>query len=251
MLVDMNVLALAAGSIIWTLIQIIYPQGITHPRWNDKPLPFAHLAAAAGLAALGALAAVNVTLDLMNLEHEAINPLGWYAVAAIAAAIMLLVWDRAARLPLLGLYVSGLTAIAMQWDYWQEPQRMLCLRAGADLAAFAIVTALVGWLLPKGRWMCRWLWIPDEADRWPGEWFMQLQALVACVAGALGVWVALDFGFDGVAKGVALFGLSGRLVGITTMLMVLGRVDRHGLASQTGMAQSSGNMLRSSRVCFS
>ena len=66
---------------------------------------------------MGALAAVNVTLDLMRLEHEAIIPLGWYAVAAIAAAIMLLVWDRAARLPLLGLYVSGLTAIAMQWDY--------------------------------------------------------------------------------------------------------------------------------------
>jgi hypothetical protein len=221
-LVDMNVLALAAGSIIWALIQIIYPQGIAHPRRNDKPLPFAHLAAAAGLAALGALAAVNVTLDLMKLEHEAIVPLGWYVVAAIAAAIMLLVWDRAARLPLLGLYVSGLTAIAMQWDYWQEPRRMTCLRAGADLAAFAIITALVGWLLPKARWICRWLRIPDEADRWPGQWFMQIQAFVACVAGALGVWVALDFGFDGVAKGVALFGLSGRLVGITTMLMVLG-----------------------------
>ncbi|MGA2061922.1 MAG: hypothetical protein ABSG67_15660, partial [Thermoguttaceae bacterium] len=211
-LVYMNVLALAAGSIIWTLIQIIFPQEITHPRWNDKPLPFAHLAAAAGLAALGALAAINVTLDLMKLEHEAIVPLAWYAVAAIAAAIMLHLWDRAARLPLLRLYVSGLAAIAMQWDYWQEPRRMTCLRAGADLAAFAIVMALVGWLLPKARWICRWLRIPDEADRWPCEWFMQFQALVACVAGAMGVWVALDFGFDGVAKGVALFGLSGRLI---------------------------------------
>ncbi len=51
---------------------------------------------------------------------------------------------------------------------------------------------------------------------------MQVQAFVACIAGVLGVWVALDFGFDGLAKGVALFGLSGRLIGITTMLMVLG-----------------------------
>ncbi|MGA2798300.1 MAG: hypothetical protein ABSE63_12020, partial [Thermoguttaceae bacterium] len=222
LLVDMNVLALAAGSMIWTLIQIIYPQAIAYPRWHDKPLPFAHFAAAAGLAALGALAAVNVTLDLLKLEHEAIAPWGWYAAAAIAAAIMFLVWDRAVRLSLLGLYVSGLTAIAMQWDYWQESRRMTCLRAGADLASFVIVMALAGWLLPKARWICRWLQIPDEADRWPSEWFMQIQALAACVAGALGVWVALDFGFDGLAKGVALFGLSGRLMGITGLLMVLG-----------------------------
>jgi hypothetical protein len=225
-LVEMNVLALAASSVIWTLIQFVYPQGVIHPRWIDKPLPFAHLAAAAGLAALGTLAAVYVTLDLSQLDHDAFVPMDWYAVAAIAAAIALLVWDRTARLPLLGLYVSGLVAIAMQWNYWHEVRheapRMLCLRAGSDLAAFALVTALVGWLLPKARWLCRWLWIPDEENRWPIEWFMQVQALVAVAAGTLGVWVALDFGFDGLAKGVALFGTSGRVIGITTMLMVLG-----------------------------
>ncbi len=222
LLVDLNVLSLAAGSIIWTMIKIIYPQGVADPHWKDKPLPFAHLAAGVGLAALGALAAVNVTLDLMKFGHEAIVPLGWYAVAAIAAAIMLLLWDRAAKLPLLGLYVSGLVAIAMQWDYWQEAPGMLCLRAGSDLAGFFLVISIAGWLLSSARWICRWLWIPDEADRWPGRWFMQLQAFTACIAAALSVWTALDFGFDGLAKGVALFGMSGRLIGITGILMVLG-----------------------------
>ncbi|MGD0381948.1 MAG: hypothetical protein ABSA77_00405 [Thermoguttaceae bacterium] len=239
-LVYVNALSLAAGSIVWTLLQIIFPRHIPHFRWNNKPLTFAHLAAATGLAALGVLAVVILTLDLLQLNNVGITysvaygaivpapmsiayaPFGWWAIAATAAAIALLLWDRAARWPLLGLYVSGLVAVGMQWDYWQESSRMTCLRAGADLACFAFVTALAGWLLSKARWMCRWLWIPDYAERWPGGWFMQLQAFVACVAGALSVWLALDFGFDGLAKGIALFGLSGRLIGITNMLMVLG-----------------------------
>jgi hypothetical protein len=239
MLVYVNALSLAVGSIAWTLLQIIFPRHIPHFRWNNKPLPFSHLAAAAGLAAMGALAAIILTLDLLQLNNAGIAssaafgakvplmsianaPFGWWAIAATAAAITLLLWDRAARLPLLGLYVSGLVAVGMQWDYWQESPRMTCLRAGADLAVFAIVAALAGWLLPKARWMCRWLWIPDYAGRWPGEWFMQLQAFAACIAGALSVWLALDFGFDGLAKDIALFGLSGRLIGITNLLMVLG-----------------------------
>jgi hypothetical protein len=238
-LVYVNAFSLAAGSIVWTLLQIIVPRYIPHFRWNNKPLRFAHLAAATGLAALGALATVILTLDLLQLNNAGItystaygakaplmsiaySPFGWWAIVATAAAIALLLWDRAARLPLLGLYVSGLIAIAMQWDYWQESWRMTCLRAGTDLACFAIVAALAGWLLPKARWMCRWLWIPDYAERWPGEWFVQLQSFVACLAGALSVWLALDFGFDGLAKGIALFGLSGRLIGITNVLMVLG-----------------------------
>ena len=119
-LVDVTVLALAAGSILWTAIKMVYPQGVADLRLKDKPLPFAHLAPAVGLAASGAMAAVNVSFDLLGLEHKAIAPLGWCALVAMAAAMTLLLWDRAAKLPLLGLYVSGLVAIAMQWDYWQE-----------------------------------------------------------------------------------------------------------------------------------
>jgi hypothetical protein len=239
-LVYLNALSLAAGAIVWTLLEIIAPRHVLHFSWNNKPLRFSHLAAASGLAALGALAAVALTLDLLQLNNVgtaysvvygavapvsmsiAYAPLGWWAIAVTAAAIAMLLWDRAARLPLLGLYASALVAVAMQWDYWQESTRMTCLRAGSDLACFAIVAAIGGWLLPKARRICRWLLIPDYEGRWPGGWFLWSQAFVVCVAGALGVWLALDFGFDGLAKGAALFGLSGRLIGITDMLMVLG-----------------------------
>ena len=51
---------------------------------------------------------------------------------------------------------------------------------------------------------------------------MQLQALFITATTALNVWIVLDFGFDGLGKGIALFGLSGRLSGITSVLMILG-----------------------------
>ena len=51
---------------------------------------------------------------------------------------------------------------------------------------------------------------------------MLFQAFVFSVACALAIWTALDFGFDGLAKGVALFGLSGRLIGSMGVLMALG-----------------------------
>jgi len=221
-LIDINVLCLAGASIVWTLLQIFYPQNVPHVRLHNKPLPFAHLAVGSALAALGVLAAVNVWSDLMQLEHQTVTLFGWYALSATALAVALCLWDRAVRLPLLGLYISGLIALSMAWDYRAELPRMLCWRAGSDLAGFVLVAAIVGWLLPKVRWICRWLWIPDDADRWPGQWFVQLQALIVSVAAALNVWIALDFGFDGCGKNIALFGLDGRLTVITGNLMILG-----------------------------
>jgi hypothetical protein len=221
-LVDINVLCLTGASIVWTLLHIIYPQNVPHFRLNNKALPFAHLALGSALSILGVLAPIVVTLDLMQLNHQVVTSLGWYALAATAAAAVLCIWDRTARLPLFGLYVLGLIALSMMWDYLQESPRMLCWRSGSDLAGFVLVAAIAGWLLPKARWICRRLWIPDDADRWAGQWFMQLQVLLVAAATALNVWIVLDFGFDGLGKGIALFGLSGRLSAITSVLMVLG-----------------------------
>ena len=157
-------LALAIGSIVWTLLQFVYPKGISHVRLGDKPLPFAHLAAGLAISILGLLAVVNITWDLMQITHKPIVQLGWYALAATAAAVVLCLWDRSARLPLLGLYVLALIAMSMTWDYRGESPRMICWRMGSEPAGFVLVVAIVGWLLPKIREICRWLWIPDDED---------------------------------------------------------------------------------------
>ena len=75
-LVDVNVLCLAVGSIVWTLLQFVYPQGIAHIRQGDKPLPFAHLAAGLAISVLGVLAAVNITMDLMSISTRSNRSLG-------------------------------------------------------------------------------------------------------------------------------------------------------------------------------
>ena len=51
---------------------------------------------------------------------------------------------------------------------------------------------------------------------------MQLQGLMVSAVAILNIWIALDFGFDGYGKNIALFGLDGRLAGVTGELMVLG-----------------------------
>ena len=233
-LIYINVLCLACASIVWTVLQIVYPQNVPHVRFNNKALPFAHLAVGLALAALSVLAVVNLSANHVPIHYATalgfsvpVSALpnmqyGWYAMAATTAAMILCLWDSAARFTLFGLYNLGLIALCMAWNYLREPPRMSCWRAGSDLAGFVLVMAIAGWLLPKLRWICRWLLIPDEADRWPGRWFTHLQALLVAAVAALNVWISMDFGFDGLGRGIALFGFSGRIVGITGILMVLG-----------------------------
>ena len=50
----------------------------------------------------------------------------------------------------------------------------------------------------------------------------RLQALLVLTDATLAVWIAADVSFDGLGAGVALFGLSGRLVACPAALMLLG-----------------------------
>jgi hypothetical protein len=221
-LVDINVLCFAAASIVCTLFQIACPQSFPPLQCIKMSWSFAQLAVGLASAALGVLSVFFVTSDLMQIGHEPITPLFWYALAATAIAIALFLWDRTSPNPFFVLYVLGLIALGMEWDYWQEPPRMMCWRAGADAAEFILIAAIIGYLLPKIRWICTRLQIPDYPERWPARWFMRSQMFAASAVAALNVWIALDFGFDGLGKGIALFGMSGRLLGITNILMILG-----------------------------
>lgn len=227
MLTYINILCLAVNSMIWATLAIAYPKGVnTIKITNGVSLPFSHLALGLALMALGILAGNNTAADLLYSTRSAIEPiiwsLGWYALAATVAAVVLNLWDRSARLPLFALYVLSLIAICMSWHYRQELPRMLCWRMGSDLAGFILVMSIIGWILPKLRQVCRLVLIPDQPDRWLVKWFTVLQAVIACIAIAFDLWIALDFRFDGLGKGIALFGLDGRLAAVTGSLMILG-----------------------------
>ena len=65
---------------------------------------------------------------------------------------------------------------------------MIYWRAGSDLAGYAMVTALVGRFMPQIRRFGRYLLIPDGENRWAGNWFTPLQAiLIGIVTPALRV----------------------------------------------------------------
>ena len=142
---------------------------------------------------------------------------------ACVFAVVVSLWDGASRLPLAGLYALGLAAVGMG-EIWRgfSPGKFFVWGCTCDLAGFVLVTALLGWLLPHIKSASTMLRIPNESTRWSVKWFLPSQALLAAVAAALAAWVSMDFSFDGLGEGVALFGLSGRLAGCPAALMLLG-----------------------------
>jgi hypothetical protein len=99
------------------------------------------------------------------------------------------------------------------------PRRFFVWGTVCDLAAFVLVTALLGWALTRIGAGARKF---GDAHRWSAAWFRCLQTLLALIAAALAVLIAADRSFDGLGAGVALFGLSGRLVACPAALMLLG-----------------------------
>ena len=131
--------------------------------------------------------------------------------------------DRAARFPLTGLYILGLTALGMaEIHRGFAPAQFFLWGVVCDLAGFVLVAALLGWLVPRLRPVAVGLRIPDESGRGSAAWFQVLQALLTLAAAGLATWIAIDFSFDGMGKGVALFGLAGRWAACPAALMLVG-----------------------------
>ena len=232
-LVQVNVLCLSAASAVWTALALLLPRSEPRFEQNGRPLAFSHLAAGLGLTAMLGLAARSLLCNMQAIPHETTTNLAWIALAAITLAILLTLWDRTARWTLCGLYLAGVTALVMLWDHEHPFRRELCWRAAADLAALILAAAIVGWLLGKGKRLWQALRIPDRAEcqphaereeynRWPTAWFQILQAVAAAIVASLCVWVAIDLTFDHIGDSYALFGLAGRMAGVSGTLMLLG-----------------------------
>jgi hypothetical protein len=221
-LAHVNVLCLAAASATWTALHLIVSQGVPHVVSDRRPVVFAHLAAGVGLAAMMVMAAFGVVCDLGVVAHAGVTNLAWIALAAVAASIAVTLWDRLATCTLCGLYLAGLTALAMWWDKFPLVPREFCWRAASELAAFVLVAAILGWLLPRAKTAWQLVRIPLEPDRWTTGWFVGLQAVLAAVVAGAALWISIDFAFDGVGREIAIFGIAGRIAGIFDVLMLLG-----------------------------
>ena len=216
-----NVLCLAVASSVWSLLGHLLPSGVPALRLDDRRLPPAHLAAAVSTGLLAAFVAGVMVWNLMSGPREVVDSLGWYALLATVAAVAICLWDRSARFPLPGLYLLGMTFVGMALDARKLSACNVFWTGSSEAASFALVTAVVGWLLWRYKRLRHWLRIPDAAGRWPVEWFMRSQAVVCAVAAVAAVWIVLDLSFDAAGEH-GLFGLSGRTVSLTSSLALLG-----------------------------
>ena len=211
-LVCTNVICLAIASAIWTLVAPLHSAGVPAPILLGRRLPFAHLALQAGAALACSLVMAMVLWDLSAVEHPGSGSLGWIALAAIAGAAGLCLWDRTAQFVLTAIYLAGLAAVGMALDVRALEPETLCWTAGHELAGFVLLAAAAGWLLGQMRPVWRALAIPPSHRREAVHWFPRLQAIVAGVAVGLGVWISIDFHFDAIAR-PGLGWLPGRMAG--------------------------------------
>ncbi len=221
--VQVNVVCLAGASLVWTALQLIVPSGVPRYRLERRNVVFAHYAAALGLIAMALMAASGVSGILLHVaSHPAVTRLAWIALASVAAALVLTLWDRLARLVLCGLYVAGFTALAMVWESLAPAPRALCWRMSTELSGYLLIAAVFSWLIINGTRLWHFLRIPMDADRWSGRWFMYCQGVLAAATAGVAAWVAIDFAFDGIGRDAAIMGLSGRMAGMAGALMLLG-----------------------------
>lgn len=218
-----QILCLALGSAIWTLIDAVHPGRVRHVELGRRRWVFAHLAIQAAVALLTFRVACRLTGAMLDRPPMALGPLDWSALLAASLAAMLFLRDRAAAFSPTGLYVLGLTSLGMgEVQRGFAPAQFFLWGVACDLAGFVLVAALLGWVLPRLRPIAVKLRIPAPLGRHSADWFHSLQALLALAVAGLTVYIAIDFSFDNMGKGVALFGLAGRWAACPAALMLVG-----------------------------
>jgi hypothetical protein len=231
-LVQTNVLCLAIGSAVWSLLdrarQAFHSDSSrTIPSGGGQPfarlegptyqLPYAHFAAVGGTLVVGLVVTLGVAAHLCDLpQHAGVDRLDWIALAAIAAAVATCLLDRAARFPVPSLYSLALTAVGTGLWARELSPRAFFWSAANELSGFVLAAAVLGWLLasPSRR-------RSSGGQETTNGWFAPTQAALAVLAAALGTWVTLDFAFDGVGYPLAPFATIGRMAGAGAILVTL------------------------------
>jgi hypothetical protein len=222
-LVAINVLCLAVGSGVWSALGLLLPNAVPHGQLADRPIKYAHLAAWAAVATILVVTLLGIGRDLLGRPFPPVEVLGWLGLAAAAVAMAALLWDRSSRLALLGLYLLALAADGMYLRARAFSPTLLYIWAPlCELAAVALVAALIGWAAPRGRAVWRLLQITHEpGDRSP-SWFVAAQAALGAFVAGMAAWIAIDFRFDGIGEGMAVLGITGRNGALPAALMLLG-----------------------------
>lgn len=218
-LLEANVLALGAASIAWSLVGLLWPGGAPTIQGPGRRYRFGQLTSQAALFLLTATVAVRVVYAILDIPHGPVEPISWAAWAALAGSIVVLLWDRSARLAVPGLYLACFVGVGLGLDARGLVGHAFCLAAMVDVAGFALAGAVFGLALPRLGSLLRALGIHNDRVHWP-NWFSNSQTVAVALAAGLAAWVSIDVTFEGLAYG--RFDLvAGRMLGPVAMLAVV------------------------------
>jgi hypothetical protein len=173
-------------------------------------LVFARVAVQGGILLTGLVAGDGLVRGLLDGEPRSLHAEDWLAWFAIGMALVACRWDSTTTRSGAGMYFWGLIGVGLvQIQRGFALSQYFLWGSVCDLAGFVLVAALLGWVLTVAR-------------RPSGPWLGWVQALLVLTDAALAIGIAADVSYDGMGAGVALFGLSGRLVACPAALMLLG-----------------------------
>jgi hypothetical protein len=207
---------------MWSLVDRIHSEGVPHATIGQRQLVFAHLAILAATFLLASITAVGMVLAMNDLPRLGAPLLDWLTLLTTLAAVTVSLWDRTARFPLTAYYLLGFVALTLAQIARGGPPARFIWHGLAEWAGFLLVAAVVAWLLSRMQHVAASVRIPDDGRRWSNRWFIPTQAVLAIVTTVLAIWILLDFSFDEVGEGTALFGLVGRSCACPSALMLLG-----------------------------
>ncbi len=159
--------------------------------------PFPHLAIILGLVLTVAMVVLTFGSDSLEIPKLAGGPLAWAALAAVAGATFLLLWDASADFSRLGLYALGLSALMLAlYESGQGPADLLWSFAVSASALIVVAAFLAQWIPGWEKLRAR-LWLPKLPVIWPETWFVPTQLFLGAIVLALTIWISVSFEASG------------------------------------------------------
>jgi hypothetical protein len=192
----LQILALAAGSLTWSLVEHALRRREHPVDLRPGGIPYAHAAALAAVQLLMILSLAALSSDFFRLQMHVRDPLVWWTIGLTALSLVPCLWDAEAAiwgLPLASFYVLGLAASSLALHQLDLPPRDLGWNLALWLATYVFTAACLIQLSAALARLARRLRITPRSQGWLAGWFLPSQALLSLVVLFLSLWMSLDF----------------------------------------------------------
>lgn len=191
----LQVLGLAAGSLIWSLVEIALRRREPPIDLRSGGFPYVHAASLLAVHLLGMLVLVGLTSDVLGLRVRLEDGLLGWAFAATAVALLAAFWDpegSAYGMPLPALHGLGPIALGLLVHRRELPVADLAMLGTLLLAGYLVLWS--GLVLGASFWsrVAHRLDLPPRESGVLAGWFVPVQ----CWLGALVLGASLGFSLD-------------------------------------------------------